>query len=282
MKTTLKPSGRDESSTCFRHNIWGESMKTILKAATAAVALVGMSGTALADSTSSTVYSAAPIPPSIYIDNNFPFIHFDPGATSAQQFANNIGSRYEQSGFSSQNTETASTTVSNTFTLTGSVTKDCSFYGGGQTGHTINLGTIGVRTGNNDNVSIAFNQRDAITANVNSATAGCNTNNTVTISKQNGSDGLRNFQPGSYDSNQFTDRIPYTINANWTGVAAGTTGAGTNQTLAVAANQGSNNKAGGAWRSTFNMDVNAPVQDNRGLVAGTYTDTITVTLAAAI
>ena len=191
----------------------------------------------------------------------------------------NSGSRFHQEGTAPDNTEAASESVANSFTLTGSVTKDCSFYGGGQTGHTINLGTIGVRTGNNDNVSIAFNQRDAVTANVNSATAGCNTNNTVTIAKTNGSDGLKNFTPGSYDSNQFTDRIPYTVNASWTGVAAGSTAAGTTQTLAVAANQGNNNKSGGAWRSAFNMDVNAPAQ-SKGLVAGTYTDTITVTLAA--
>ena len=248
-------------------NIWGESMKNILKAATAAIAIVGMSGTAFADTTTQTTYSNG-LPTNIFGVN-----------VAAIAFALGDGSRYQQSSTTTRNTEEASTSVANSFTLTGSVTKDCSFYGGGQTGHTINLGTIGVRTGNNDNVSIAFNQRDAVTANVNSATAGCNTNNTVTIAKTNGSDGLKNFTPGSYDSNQFTDRIPYTVNASWTGVAAGSTAAGTTQTLAVAANQGNNNKSGGAWRSAFNMDVNAPAQ-SKGLVAGTYTDTITVTLAA--
>jgi hypothetical protein len=246
-------------------------MKTILKAATAAVALVGMSGTAFADTTTQTTYSDG----FTQVLNSF----FGSNVADLYFNAAHDGSRYQQSSTTTRNTEEAKTSVANSFTLTGSVTKDCSFYGGGTTGHTINLGTIGVRTGNNDNVSIAFNQRDAVTANVNSATAGCNTNNTVTIAKTNGSDGLKNFTPGSYDSNQFTDRIPYTVDASWTGVAAGSTAAGTTQTLAVAANQGTNAKSGGAWRSTFNMDVNAPAQ-SKGLVAGTYTDTITVTLAA--
>lgn len=242
-------------------------MNTLLKAATAAIAIMGMSGTAMADKTASTTYSnGLPTGPVI-----------NPAAIGFALF--DLGSRYQQSSSTTANTETASTTVVNSFTLTGSVTKDCSFYGGGQTGHTINLGTIGVRTGNDDNVSIAFNQRDAVTSNVNSATAGCNTNNTVTITKTNGSDGLKNFTPGSYDSNQFTDRIPYAVNASWTGVATGSTAAGTTQSLAVASNQGTNVLTGGAWRSAFNMDVNAPAQ-SKGLVAGTYSDTITVTLAA--
>ncbi|BCA63082.1 hypothetical protein HMP09_2316 [Sphingomonas sp. HMP9] len=242
-------------------------MNIILKAASAAIAIMGVSGTAMADKTAQTTYSNG-LPTNV--------LGFNVAAFGFE--ALDLGSRYRQSSSTTANTETASTTVANSFTLTGVVTKDCSFYGGGQTGHTINLGVIGVRTGNNDNVSIAFNQRDAVTANVNSATAGCNTDNIVTIAKANGSDGLKNFTPGSYDSNQFTDRIPYAVNASWTGVAAGSTAAGTTQNLAVAFNQGTNALTGGAWRSAFNMDVNAPSQ-SKGLVAGTYSDTITVTLA---
>lgn len=245
-------------------------MKTILKAATAAVAILGMSGAALADTTTQTTYSNG-LPTS----GSFLGVPINPAAIA---FALGDGSRYQQSSTTTPNTEDAQTSFANTFVLNGKVTPDCSFYGGGSTNHTINLGAIGVRTGDNDNVAIAFNQRNSIKANVNSATAGCNTNNTVTIKKTNGSDGLKNFTPGSYDSNQFTDRIPYTIDASWTGVAVGSHAAGTSQTLSVAANQGDNAKSGGAWRSTFIMNVLAPAQ-SKGLVAGDYTDTITVTLA---
>ena len=258
-------------------------MKSILKAGVAVAVILSSAGAANAQTTN-TVYSAAPTPTTIGSQTyplpfggsiTLPVIV--PGKTSAGQFAAGVGSRYQDSATVSGNTESASTSVVNSFTLTGNVTKDCSFYGGGTTAHDINLGTIGVRTGNNDNVSQAFNQRDQMTVNVNSATAGCNFNNTVTIAKDNGSAGLLNKAPGGYDPAQFTDRIPYTIDASWTGSAVDgkTTLA---RTLQVGAQAGTNNLQSGAWRSAFDMDVTIPAQ-SKALVAGTYSDKITVTLA---
>ncbi len=258
-------------------------MKSILKAGVAVAVILSSAGAANAQT---TVYSATPTPPTTVrtpvtiLGVPIPGFFIDttvPGKSAAEQFAAGVGSKYQDSSTVSGNTETASNSVVNSFTLTGNVTKDCSFYGGGTTAHDINLGTIGVRTGNNDNVSQAFNQRDQMTVNVNSATAGCNFNNTVTIAKDNGSAGLLNKAPGGYDPAQFTDRIPYTIDASWTGSAVDgkTTLA---RTLQVGAQAGTNNLQSGAWRSAFDMDVTIPAQ-SKALVAGTYSDKITVTLA---
>lgn len=258
-------------------------MKNILKTAAATAALIGFVGNAQAQthSSSSTVYSAPALPPSFGQTGTIqigpitiPVFGFIPGQTSEQQFANNVGSRYRQDSTAPDNEDGATTTAGGTFTLTGKVLPDCSFYNGngaGASNHTIDLGTIGVRTMDSNNVSQAFNQVSAATAHVDTATAGCNTANTVTITKTN--DALLNSAPGSYDSAQFTASIPYSINASWNNAG--------NKTLALGATSGNvhqNSLSGGAWRSSFAMDVNIPVQQ-KGLVAGTYSDKITVTVA---
>jgi hypothetical protein len=191
--------------------------------------------------------------------------------------ANNLGSRYRQNTSSPDNTEAASSSAGGTFTLQGKVSADCSFYNGSSSTHTLDLGTIGVRTGDNENVTVAFNQAGTATAHVDTATAGCNTANTVTIAEANAGAGLINRSPGAYDSAQFTAKIPYALNASWTGVNDSTT-TGFAKTLSVpASSSGANSSTGGAWRSAFNMDVTVPPQ-SLGLVAGDYSDTITVTL----
>lgn len=192
--------------------------------------------------------------------------------------------RYEQNSNVNGNTDGNQAAVTARFTLAGTVTKDCSFYSGDSTvsggvfNQTIQLGTIGVQTGNNVNSSLAFDQNGPITANISTSTAGCNTANTVTVSKLNGTAGLKNPAPGSYDSNQFTDVIPYTVVATWTGVDSGVAIGGT-KTITVAANDDTETRNQGAWRSSFDMTINAPAP-TKGLVAGTYTDAVTVTLAA--
>lgn len=192
------------------------------------------------------------------------------------------GTAYTVVGASLGDTETATPSLPTAFTLTGTVNPDCSFYAGNNAAaRNINFGTIGVRTGNGENVGDAFEMRAPAVVNINSGTAGCNTRNNVTISKLNGVDGMVNAAAASagFDTNQFTDNLPYTVNANWTGVNVGQVGAGTGRSLTVATNEGSDTRDGGAWRSSFNMLVTIPTP-NLGLVAGTYSDTLTVTLAA--
>lgn len=263
-------------------------MKMIFGTAAAVVALVGFAGVAQAQSTVSHTsmdqYSAPGTPDSLGVIGHigpFPIIGIIPGKTPEQQFnSDHVGSHYHQDTTSTGNTEAASNNAGGTFTLTGTVDKDCSFYNGSAAGgaHTINLGTIGVRTGDADNVSIAFNQVADASANVNTATAGCNFNNRVTINKAH--KGLQNNTTSSFDPNQFTNEIPYSVDATWTGVAQGSSQSGQRELQLSANTSGSQFLDSGAWRSAFNMNVAIPKQ-SLGLVAGTYTDTITVTLAAS-
>ncbi|MDO9366968.1 MAG: hypothetical protein Q7T68_00200, partial [Sphingopyxis sp.] len=112
-----------------------------------------------------------------------------------------IGTRYTATSTSSNDSGTATPTVNVVFTLNGTVNKDCSFYAGNNaSARTINFGTIGVRTGDNENVGAAFEMVGAANADVETLTAGCNTNNTVEISK-NDIRGLVNNNPGGYDTN---------------------------------------------------------------------------------
>lgn len=256
-------------------------MKTMFKTAIAAVALIGAPGIAMAQTHggTSTTYSAAPIP-HIQIG---PWV-IQQGKSSAQRFAEGVGSRYQETTSTPDNIGTANATADGnkqTFTLKGTVNKDCSFYAGGSNTHNIALNTIGIRTENTDNVSQAFNQAADITANFNTATAGCNTNNTVTITTTQGGK-LVNSNAGDYDGAQFTANIPYGLTAKWQGVGA--SGAGqqpSEQSIAWTPGQPvAAPKTVGAWRSAFSMDIVAPAQ-TKGLVAGNYEDTITVTLAAA-
>ncbi|HEU4960214.1 MAG TPA: spore coat protein U domain-containing protein [Sphingomonas sp.] len=252
--------------------------KMILKTAIAAIAVIGFAGAAQAQthSSSQTVYS----------DNTLQFINsigFPDVAQSVWDFDQSplgqlfgvqqlSGSRYHQQSDAPDNEDAATTSTGGKFTLTGHVTPDCSFYNGGvaqDTAHTIDLGTIGVHTGNGDNVSIAFNQMSTAHANVNTATAGCNTRNNVTITKN----ALINANPGLYDSNEFTATIPYEIHANWTNASG-------DHAINLGQQQSSDTKTGGAWRSAFNMNIDVP-PPSKGLVAGDYQDTITVTISVA-
>ncbi|MEO5867941.1 MAG: hypothetical protein ABIS14_10140 [Sphingomonas sp.] len=180
-------------------------------------------------------------------------------------------------GVITDDTTTATPTVTNSFTLTGNVAKDCSFFGGSSTSHSIPMGAIGVKNGNTENVPTAFNQAADFSFDLGTTSAGCNFNNTVTVSKS--AQGLVNAAAGGYDNTQFTANIPYSILAGLTGTTnTGAGAAGAYIPMTVAANAASSSEHLGAWRSAFNMRVAVPAQ-TLGLVAGTYTDTITVTLA---
>jgi hypothetical protein len=174
-------------------------------------------------------------------------------------------------------TTTATPDVTNTFTLTGTVAKDCSYYGGPSPSHTIPLGAIGVKNGDTETSTTAFNQASTFNMDISSSSAGCNFNNTVTISKN--AQGLVNAAAGGYDSNQFTANIPYKINGGLTGTT-NTSGPAAGTFVPIVLNDGDATKQVhlGAWRSNLNMGLVFTAQ-SKGLVAGNYTDTITVELA---
>lgn len=235
------------------------TMKNLLRASLAAAALMASVGTAQAQNGLTTSVTNIPT-----------FLQFG------------LGTSVLQTSFSVGDTQTASPTVTKTFALTGTVNKDCSYYigNGDLASRNINLGTIGIRTNAGETVSNAFDMVAPAGAVVASGTAGCNFNNTVTITKANGTDGLENQIASGFDSNQFQANLPYTVNANWTGVqGAGNVGPGSGQSLTVGLNEATDQWTGGAWRSGFVLTFGVPVAP-LGLVAGTYTDTVTVELAA--
>jgi hypothetical protein len=192
----------------------------------------------------------------------------------------NIGTRYTATADAPSDSETATDTVNVVFTLTGRVNKDCSFYSGNNdTARNIDFGVIGVRTGDNENVNSAFEMVGPAEAEIETLTAGCNFNNEVVISK-NDLRGMVNNASTGYDTDEFQANIPYSVNASWTGVALGAQTAGTTQSLNVATNANAGTKQQGAWRSDMQIDIVAPRITNKGLVAGTYTGTTTLTLRA--
>ena len=178
------------------------------------------------------------------------------------------------------NPDTAS--VTRNFILQGEVAKNCSYFIDSATNtQTIDLGAIGIHNGDNQPVGTLFNQIETIGVDNQSTGAGCNTDNKVTVTKTNGVNGLVNGTPGDYDSNQFTAHIPYSLTVGLQDAVLQGAGAqpGQFQSFSVATTASTGFLNLGAWRSTINVHATIPPQ-SLGLVAGTYSDTIVVTLAA--
>lgn len=191
-----------------------------------------------------------------------------------------LGTRYTAEASAPADSETATPTVTVEFALTGTVNKDCSFYAGNDAGaRAIDFGVIGVRTGDNENVVNAFSMVGDATADIETLTAGCNFNNRVTIEKDSAR-GLVNTAPGAFDTDQFQSNIPYSVTANWTGVPRGTRAPGTAQELEVSTTDRRGVELQGAWRSAMDISIVAPAIPGRGIVAGDYEGTVTLTLEA--
>ena len=177
----------------------------------------------------------------------------------------------------------AATTVTAQFTMNGTVSKYCAIQGvdgansNGLDSAVIDLGTIGINAGDDWSVSDLFTMTGPVQLNIHSAAAGCNYNNSVTLTKSS-ANGLLNTNPGSYDSNEFQANIPYGATASFVGVQSGV-GAGTPQSVTVNSASASNGGTFGAWRSPLDIDVTMPQVTGKGLVGGQYTGTLTITLA---
>lgn len=179
-------------------------------------------------------------------------------------------------GSSAANNGQAQTNISNTFTISGNVTPDCSFFVG-NVDRRINFGVIGIEANDNVGPASAFDMTAPATASVQTNVAGCNTRNRVTIAKGRAT-GMVSDSTFGFDQTQFTNELDYTVAASWQGSApAGGAQAPISETLNVGLNTLNNNKQQGAWKSVFNMNINVPIPA-RSLLAGNYSDTITVTL----
>jgi UDP-N-acetylenolpyruvoylglucosamine reductase len=134
-----------------------------------------------------------------------------------------------------------------------------------------------VKNGNTETTATAFTQAAPFNFDIQTTSAGCNFDNTVSLTKS--ANGLVNAAPSGYDSSEFTAKIPYKATVGVSkAVNAGATGTGIYHAFVVDVAQASGSMHLGAWRSGLTLNINAPAQ-TLGLVAGTYTDTITLTLA---
>lgn len=202
------------------------------------------------------------------------------GLVAAGQLANAFGANlsvFTIQGGAANNIGTANTTDTNTFSLSGNVTPDCSFYVGNAS-KSINLGQIGVQTNPNAGLNAAFDMAAPASVDIDTSVAGCNTKNTVTISKSNAA-GLVSDNTSNFDTNQFTNVLPYDLKASWTGVALGANAAGSTQSLTLgSANANAQaSVAQGAWKSAVAIDIDVPVP-SKSLLAGNYNGSVTIEL----
>ncbi|WP_326524691.1 hypothetical protein [Sphingomonas sp.] len=179
------------------------------------------------------------------------------------------------------NVGTASNSETADFTVTGSVNQACVLGAGGDLNN-LNFGTIGIHADATSSVENVFTAVGTPNGHTRTNLAGCNTANTMTVTKTNGANGLVNADAatGGYDGNVFQANIPYSIAVQYTAGAVGTlVPQGSISQFSVAATASTNNKSNAAWKSgaAFRIDLTDPT---KALVAGTYTDTVTVVLAA--
>lgn len=248
-------------------------MKKILSGAVAAIALIATPAMAQTNQVHYNIGGAQ-------LTNPTGFLGAIAQIGAELAIAGGVGTRYTAFADAPSDSETATPTVNVVFSLSGTVNRDCSFYAGNTTNaRNIDFGVIGVRTGNNENVNSAFEMVGPAAAAIDTLTAGCNTNNSVEISK-NDIRGLVNANPGGYDTDEFQANIPYQVTASWTGVALNAQTTGTSQSVSVPTTGNAAQKQQGAWRSNMDIDIVAPAVTNKGLVAGAYTGTTTLTLRA--
>jgi len=196
---------------------------------------------------------------------------------NAQWGASPISS-WHATGGSQGNNGTASGSDGATFTLKGSVSTDCAYYSGSSNAQTIDFGTIGIYASDNTGPAAAFDMTAPANVTIDSNLAGCNTSNTVTLSKSD-IRGLVNNSSAGYDTNVFQANLPFSVTANYTAGAVGVAGAASPTSLVLDAASNSASKQHGAWKSAMALNVNIPVP-SKSLLAGSYQGDLTVNIAA--
>ena len=143
----------------------------------------------------------------------------------------------------------------------------------------VDFGTLGIYGDAANGVDNAFEMVGA-NSNGNSSTnaAGCNTSNRLTLTKTNGTQGLLNADAAAagYDTNVFQANIPYSLGANYVAGSPGQLGVSPSLgKFTVSTTEASDSRENNAWRSGLGIRVDIPAAA-KALVAGTYTDTVTV------
>lgn len=166
-----------------------------------------------------------------------------------------------------------------TFSLQGTVSTDCAFYTGTSNVLSFDFGQIGVYVSDNTGAAAAFTMVAPAAMNFDTNLAGCNTANTVSISK-NDIRGLVNNSGSGYDTDVFQANLPYIVAASYTAPTTNTVAQGSLQTLTVGAGaNAASSGQHGAWKSNMDIEVTIP-QAQLALLAGQYSGNFTVTIAA--
>lgn len=166
-----------------------------------------------------------------------------------------------------------------TFSISGSVSASCVLGNGDGDLDDVDFGTLGIYGDAANGVDNAFEMVGA-NSNGNSSTnaAGCNTSNRLTLTKTNGTQGLLNADAAAagYDTNVFQANIPYSLGANYVAGSPGQLGVSPSLgKFTVSTTEASDSRENNAWRSGLGIRVDIPAAA-KALVAGTYTDTVTV------
>ena len=191
----------------------------------------------------------------------------------------NLVSAWHAVGSSAGNNGTASMADGASYSLKGNVSKDCAFYSGSSASHSLDFGTIGIYASDNTGPAAAFDMTAPASVTVYTNLAGCNTSNTVKLTK-NSADGLLNQgNSGGYDTNVFQANLPFTVEAKYTAVAQSSVAGGALTTLSVGSEALSGQATHGAWKSPMSIAVNIPVA-TKSLLAGDYTGSVAVEITA--
>ncbi len=188
---------------------------------------------------------------------------------------NSVVSSWHAIGNATGDNGTAAASDGATFTLKGAVSTDCAYYSG--TGdQVLDFGTIGIFASDNTGPAAAFTMTDDASVEINTNLAGCNTVNTVTVSKVN----MVSDNTGGYDAAIFRNDLPFSVTAAYKAGDTNSTSA-SNQSWTVGTGESSDFRKHGAWKSAMSLNVNIP-QQQKALLAGNYTGSVSVTIAAGI
>lgn len=192
-------------------------------------------------------------------------------------FISDVVPAWHAYGQSHGNVGETSTSESATFTLKGRVTKDCAFYTGSGN-QTLDFGTIGIYATDSAGPAAAFDMVEDAEVTIYSNLAGCNSANSISLSK-NDVRGLVNNSGDGYDSNVFQANLQYSVDATYTASPYGQAVAGAPQTLSLGTGDSYNFRNHGAWKSPIAIAVKIPAP-SKSLLAGAYEGALTVKIEA--
>lgn len=199
------------------------------------------------------------------------------GVASAQTAVSNAT---YVNGANGTNQPAALSEVTATFRVSGTVAPACVISTNGGTLNDLNFGTIGIYADGATGIENAFTVTGPRNGHSRTNLAGCNTSNTVSITKSAAGLAAADVTSG-YDTNVFQANIPYSVSAVYAAGAVGSiapVGAATGQ-FSVGTTQTTNSRSHGAWRGGIAIRVDLPVPA-KALIAGEYSDTISVEIAA--